>query len=240
MLAIVSKKHVGARSFCSFGANRKKVPAEAAPQRRASSGGGHARRIEWIQGVLRATKARCAPSAAHGASNSPALPPRPPPPQTLHKPRVPFVDLYEVLALKPSATDGEVKNRVSHLAEGCPSRPRGRIRIAAAAALVNEAASVLTSPTDRARFDRDRSEWLASGRGSSDQSLMDPSPLSAWSGPSEGEPEDDRGRHDAAFVDESACIGCLKCALIAPTTILIETRFGCARRWINGRMGGKQ
>ena len=147
------------------------------------------------------------------------------------------MDLYEVLALKPSATDGEVKTAYRILQKAVHPDLAGEYA-SAAAALVNEAASVLTSPTDRARFDRDRSEWLASGRGSSDQSLMDPSPLSAWSGPSEGEPEDDRGRHDAAFVDESACIGCLKCALIAPTTFWIETRFGCARvvdQWADGR-----
>ena len=155
----------------------------------------------------------------------------------IYKPRVPFVDLYEVLALKPSATDGEVKTAYRILQKAVHPDLAGEYA-SAAAALVNEAASVLTSPTDRARFDRDRSEWLASGRGSSDQSLMDPSPLSAWSGPSEDEPEDDRGRHDAAFVDESACIGCLKCALIAPTTFWIETRFGCARvvdQWADGR-----
>ena len=147
------------------------------------------------------------------------------------------MDLYEVLALEPSATDGEVKTAYRILQKAVHPDLAGEYA-SAAAALVNEAASVLTSPTDRARFDRDRSEWLASGRGSSDQSLMDPSPLSAWSGPSEGEPEDDRGRHDAAFVDESACIGCLKCALIAPTTFWIETRFGCARvvdQWADGR-----
>ena len=156
---------------------------------------------------------------------------------TIYKPRVPFVDLYEVLALEPSATDGEVKTAYRILQKAVHPDLAGEYA-SAAAALVNEAASVLTSPADRARFDRDRSEWLASGRGSSDQSLMDPSPLSAWSGPSEGEPEDDRGRHDAAFVDESACIGCLKCALIAPTTFWIETRFGCARvvdQWADGR-----
>ena len=155
----------------------------------------------------------------------------------IYKPRVPFVDLYEVLALEPSATDGEVKTAYRILQKAVHPDLAGEYA-SAAAALVNEAASVLTSPADRARFDRDRSEWLASGRGSSDQSLMDPSPLSAWSGPSEGEPEDDRGRHDAAFVDESACIGCLKCALIAPTTFWIETRFGCARvvdQWADGR-----
>ncbi|ACO69211.1 predicted protein, partial [Micromonas commoda] len=89
--------------------------------------------------------------------------------------------LYEVLALEPSATDGEVKTAYRILQKAVHPDLAGEYA-SAAAALVNEAASVLTSPADRARFDRDRSEWLASGRGSSDQSLMDPSPLSAWSG----------------------------------------------------------
>ena len=156
----------------------------------------------------------------------------------IYKPRVPFVDLYEVLALEPSATDGEVKTAYRILQKAVHPDLAGEYA-SAAAALVNEAASVLTSPADRARFDKDRHEWLSNGKNSGgDQSLMDPTPLSAWSGPAQGDPEDERGRHDAAFVDESSCIGCLQCALIAPQSFYIETRFGCARvvdQWADGR-----
>ena len=156
----------------------------------------------------------------------------------IYKPRVPFVDLYEVLALEPSATDGEVKTAYRILQKAVHPDLAGEYA-SAAAALVNEAASVLTSPADRARFDKDRHEWLSNGKNSGgDQSLMDPTPLSAWSGPARGDPEDERGRHDAAFVDESSCIGCLQCALIAPQSFYIETRFGCARvvdQWADGR-----
>ena len=156
----------------------------------------------------------------------------------IYKPRVPFVDLYEVLALEHSATDGEVKTAYRILQKAVHPDLAGEYA-SAAAALVNEAASVLTSPADRARFDKDRHEWLSNGKNSGgDQSLMDPTPLSAWSGPARGDPEDERGRHDAAFVDESSCIGCLQCALIAPQSFYIETRFGCARvvdQWADGR-----
>ena len=148
------------------------------------------------------------------------------------------MDLYEVLALEPSATDGEVKTAYRILQKAVHPDLAGEYA-SAAAALVNEAASVLTSPADRARFDKDRHEWLSNGKNSGgDQSLMDPTPLSAWSGPAQGDPEDERGRHDAAFVDESSCIGCLQCALIAPQSFYIETRFGCARvvdQWADGR-----
>ena len=44
---------------------------------------------------------------------------------------------------------------------------------------------------------------------------------SKWLGPA----EEDR----AIFVDESQCVGCLKCALIASKTFAIENRYGRAR-----------
>ena len=144
MLAIVSKTR-GRPLFLQFWRQPKKDPAEAALQRRASSGGGHARRIEWIQGVLRATKARCAPSTwltapqpARASSSSSTS-------SNIYKPRVPFVDLYEVLALEPSATDGEVKTAYRILQKAVHPDLAGEYA-SAAAALVNEAASVLTSP----------------------------------------------------------------------------------------------
>ena len=44
---------------------------------------------------------------------------------------------------------------------------------------------------------------------------------STWLGPPEEE--------DAVFVDESQCIGCLKCAMIAENTFAIESTHGRAR-----------
>ena len=107
----------------------KKVPAEAALQRRASSGGGHARRIEWIQGVLRATKAQCAPSTWLTAP-----PTRPRFLLVLHllkhlQAARPVCGPLRGPGARAQRDRRRGENRVSHLAEGCPSRPRGRIRI---------------------------------------------------------------------------------------------------------------
>lgn len=44
---------------------------------------------------------------------------------------------------------------------------------------------------------------------------------SKWLGPA----QEDR----AVFVDETQCVGCLKCALIASNTFAIENRYGRAR-----------
>jgi curved DNA-binding protein CbpA len=106
---------------------------------------------------------------------------------------------------------------------------------AAAAALVNEAYEVLSSDANRSAFDADREDWLRWGRGgenAADLSLMDSTPLSRWSGPVTDQSESGEGGEggrllEAVFVDESHCIGCLKCALLAPKTFFIETRWGC-------------
>jgi len=115
---------------------------------------------------------------------------------------------------------------------------------AAAAALVNEAYEVLSSDASRLAFDADREDWLRwgqNGKGAADLSLMDATPLSNWSGPVVSQSDGGGGAGgdplDAVFVDESHCIGCLKCALLAPKTFFIETRFGCARvvdQWADG------
>ena len=55
----------------------------------------------------------------------------------IYKPRVPFVDLYEVLALKPSATDGEVKTAYRILQKAVHPDLAGEYA-SAAAALVNK------------------------------------------------------------------------------------------------------
>ena len=163
-------------------------------------------------------------------------------------PRVPFVDYYEVLNLTVGEdssagvdpgppSHAEVREAWRRLQKAVHPDRAGDYA-AAAAALVNEAYEVLSSDTNRRAFDADRREWLAWGssrEGAMDRSLMDPVPLSKWSPPPAG---GNMGRAlDAAFVDESHCIGCLKCALLAPKTFFIETRFGCARvvdQWADG------
>jgi ferredoxin len=155
-----------------------------------------------------------------------------------YKRRVPFVDYYEVLAVDPKANADEVKAAYRALQKAVHPDLAGEYA-SIAAALVNEANVVLRSPRDRASFDRNRAEWRARGDvAAEDASLMNPAPLSRWSGPARDEPESAKGRHDAVFVDESQCVGCLQCALLAPKTFFIETRHGCARavdQWADGR-----
>ena len=81
---------------------------------------------------------------------------------------------------------------------------------AAAAALVNEAYEVLSSDANRSAFDADRDVWLRfarNGGAAADLSLMDPKPLSRWSGPVSGGDDESGRAQEAAFVDESHCIG---------------------------------
>ena len=150
--------------------------------------------------------------------------------------RVPLIDYYAVLDVPPDSSPDEIRAAWRALQKSVHPDLAGD-HAAAAAALVNEAVEILTCPSRRASFDADRDEWLAHGA-NDDLALMDPTPLSAWSGPDPREPAGARGRHDAAFVDESRCVGCLKCALHAPETFHVETRFGKARvvnQWADGR-----
>ena len=150
--------------------------------------------------------------------------------------RVPLIDYYAVLDVPPESSPDEIRAAWRALQKSVHPDLAGD-HAAAAAALVNEAFEILTSPSHRASFDADRDEWLAHGA-NDDLALVDPTPLSAWSGPDPREPADARGRHDAAFVDESRCVGCLQCALHAPETFHVETRFGKARvvnQWADGR-----
>ena len=150
--------------------------------------------------------------------------------------RVPLIDYYAVLDVPPDSSPDEIRAAWRALQKSVHPDLAGD-HAAAAAALVNEAVEILTCPSHRASFDADRDDWLAHGA-NDDLALMDPTPLSAWSGPDPREPAGARGRHDAAFVDESRCVGCLKCALHAPETFHVETRFGKARvvnQWADGR-----
>jgi len=84
------------------------------------------------------------------------------------------------------------------------------------ASLLNEAYSNLEDPEKRKLFDEERAfQHQLSVSGFSGAAL------SAWS----GSPEES----SAFVVDESACVGCLQCALLAPNTFAIETSQGKAR-----------
>ena len=157
-----------------------------------------------------------------------------------------FVDYYLVLDADPRSSEPElraswraVQKRVHPDLAGAGA--------SAASSLVNEAWAVLSHPPSRAAFDRHRRERLGDSLGASsadaledDRTLLDPAPLSRWSGPGDADPDaSELGvKSKGAFVDESQCVGCLQCALIAPATFQIETRFGKARvvdQWADGR-----
>ena len=157
-----------------------------------------------------------------------------------------FVDYYLVLDADPRSSEPElraswraVQKRVHPDLAGAGA--------SAASSLVNEAWAVLSHPPSRAAFDRHRRERLGGSLGGpsadaleDDRTLLDPAPLSRWSGPGDADPDaSELGvKSKGAFVDESQCVGCLQCALIAPATFQIETRFGKARvvdQWADGR-----
>ena len=187
-------------------------------------------------GVRDAHRRRARDAPRRRSSGRFAPPSRPSNNAVPYRRRVPLIDYYAVLDVPPESSSDEIRAAWRALQKSVHPDLAGD-HAAAAAALVNEAFEILTSPSHRASFDADRDEWLAHGA-NDDLALVDPTPLSAWSGPDPREPADARGRHDAAFVDESRCVGCLQCALHAPETFHVETRFGKARvvnQWADGR-----
>ncbi|KAI5058410.1 hypothetical protein GOP47_0026580 [Adiantum capillus-veneris] len=123
-------------------------------------------------------------------------------------------DLYELLGVERNASLLEIRRSYRWLQKKCHPDIAGLVGHDMSI-LLNQAYTTLADPQKRAAYD---------------QSLADSSELwgytgcplySKWFGP----PEEKR----AVFVDESRCVGCLKCALIAPKTFAIENRFGRAR-----------
>ena len=149
------------------------------------------------------------------------------------------MDYYEVLAVDPKANADEVKAAYRALQKAVHPDLAGEY--ASIAARARERGERRAAIPARSRVVRPRPLGVARARGdvaAEDASLMNPAPLSRWSGPARDEPESAKGRHDAVFVDESQCVGCLQCALLAPKTFFIETRHGCARavdQWADGR-----
>jgi ferredoxin/uncharacterized membrane protein YgcG len=163
------------------------------------------------------------------------------------------VDLYAVLDVAPDADAATINTQWKRLQKAVHPDVAGAYA-ETAAALLNEARTVLIDANDRRAFDIDRSEWLKRGRSDRDLfSVRAGAPLSAWSGPrnvSVARVRNARGEasffsnasrpaegNDAVFVDESQCIGCVRCAAAAPKTFRVETRFGRARvvdQWADG------
>ena len=96
--------------------------------------------------------------------------------------RVPFVDLYAVLAVDPAASTAQINASWKRLQKAVHPDVAGAYA-ETAAALLNEARAVLVRPIDRDAHDSDRAEWLK--RGGTDRDLFSvfaAEPLSAWSG----------------------------------------------------------
>ncbi|CAM6089603.1 unnamed protein product [Calypogeia fissa] len=130
-------------------------------------------------------------------------------------------DLYELLGIGRDAQAEEIKKAYRWLQKRCHPDIAG-VKGHDMAILLNEAYTVLSDPHQRASYDAtiaERDEFA----GYSGNPLY-----SKWY----GKPGEDR----AVFVEETRCIGCLKCALMAPNTFRIEAKYGRARavgQWLD-------
>lgn len=123
-------------------------------------------------------------------------------------------DLYELLGVERNASLQEIRRSYRWLQKKCHPDIAGLVGHDMSI-LLNQAYTTLTDPNMRAVYDQTLAD-------TSELKGYTGSPLySKWYGP----PHEER----AVFVDESRCVGCLKCALIAPNTFAIENRFGRAR-----------
>ncbi|CAM0901693.1 unnamed protein product [Alopecurus aequalis] len=125
-------------------------------------------------------------------------------------------DLYSLLGVEPSSPHAEIKAAYRALQKRChPDVAGSEASNHDMAVVLNEVYALLSDPAQRQAYDREhakRSEFQGyTGR-----------PLySSWRG-AEAESR-------AVFVDEVACVGCLKCALHAGRTFAIESVHGRAR-----------
>ncbi|KAJ7530131.1 hypothetical protein O6H91_15G080300 [Diphasiastrum complanatum] len=128
--------------------------------------------------------------------------------------RYQYYNLYELLGIDAKASPQDIKQAYRWLQKRCHPDVAGEVGHDMAI-LLNEAYATLSDSQKRAAYD----EMVAETKDFEDYTGK---PLySRWMGPA----SEDR----AVFVDEIKCIGCLKCALIAPSTFSIENGFGRAR-----------
>lgn len=123
-------------------------------------------------------------------------------------------DLYDLLGVESKAGQDQIRRAYRWLQKKCHpdiAGPDGHHM----SILLNHAYSVLSDPNARFAYDQTRVETLDL-EGYSGQPLY-----SKWFGSASEE--------RALFVDEVKCVGCLKCALVAPKTFAIETVYGRAR-----------
>jgi len=127
---------------------------------------------------------------------------------------IPFIDYYRLLNVESHSSLEEIKTAYRFLQKRCHPDISGNELGHAMGILLNEAYSNLKDPQRRASHDAARRDWL-------EEEGFTGSPYSEWAGDAE--------QQEALFVDEGACIGCLKCALRASNTFAIEMRHGKAR-----------
>ncbi|KAH9323544.1 hypothetical protein KI387_018183, partial [Taxus chinensis] len=123
-------------------------------------------------------------------------------------------DLYDLLGIESTAGQQQIRTAYRWLQKKCHPDVAGEDGHHMAI-LLNEAYSVLSDPNARYAYDQVRAERVEV-EGYTGQPLY-----SKWQGPA--------GEDRAVFVDEVKCVGCLKCALVAPKTFAIETSYGRAR-----------
>jgi ferredoxin len=130
---------------------------------------------------------------------------------------------YTLLRVAPGASFAEVKAAYRALAKLVHPDVVGA-EAHDLAIVLNLANATLTDEAMRMSYDAALSEWR-SVAGS-----FDGVPVSVWQGSEE--------ETDAVFVDECACIGCGKCANVAPATFAMEDVWGRARvhtQWADSR-----
>eukprot|EP01018_Ginkgo_biloba_P011497 Gb_23863 [translate_table: standard] len=123
-------------------------------------------------------------------------------------------DLYDLLGIDNSAGHQQIRTAYRWLQKKCHpdiAGPNGHDM----AILLNQAYSVLSDPNARSAYDQSRASAMEF-KGYTGQPLY-----SKWFGSA--------SENRAVFVDEVKCVGCLKCALLAPKTFSIETVYGRAR-----------
>lgn len=137
-----------------------------------------------------------------------------------------FYDFYALLEVNSSATAAEMKQRYRALQKKChpdimQDEDGHRLSV-----LINEAYAVLSDERLRSLYDVDLRETLwEEEQGFRNEARSEWVPHTAPESAKNEDPEESR----ALFVDEIRCIGCKKCAWLAPSTFVIEADHGRAR-----------